>query len=291
LNNIISVIIPTYNRSKELKRCLESLTRQTYKKFEVIVCDDGSTDNTKEVVNSYRNVLNIIYIKDENFGGPARPRNNGIKLSNGEYIAFLDSDDWWCERKLEISLACLKKGHDIIFHDMFLVNYLNFSKNYKILSFSVPKSKILYQLLTEGNILINSSVIVRKKIIDKVGFFDENKEIIASEDYDYWIRVFLVSNNFFKIKKTLGFYWNGGANISHKKNLSIAGNIILNKYKNIIPNKIFIKSKGYLMYIEGLFFFNNKKKYKSISYFLNSFKYGILKIKLKSIFRILQSII
>jgi len=90
LNNIISVIIPTYNRSKELKRCLESLTRQTYKKFEVIVCDDGSTDNTKEVVNSYRNVLNIIYIKDENFGGPARPRNNGIKLSNGEYIAFLD---------------------------------------------------------------------------------------------------------------------------------------------------------------------------------------------------------
>src|SRR5680860_1084245 len=100
-----SVIIPTYNRAKDIDQCLSSLLAQTYKNFEVIVCDDGSTDNTKDIVESYKDRLNIRYDWSENWGGPARPRNRGIKLSQADWICFLDSDDWWCPNKLE---ECVK---------------------------------------------------------------------------------------------------------------------------------------------------------------------------------------
>ena len=74
-----SIIIPTYNRALLLKRCLDSLCSQTYRDFEVIVCDDGSTDGTNEIINQFEDKLSLKYLYDTNWGGPARPRNNGIK--------------------------------------------------------------------------------------------------------------------------------------------------------------------------------------------------------------------
>ncbi len=118
MNKIIfSVIIPKYNRTETLKRALQSLVTQTYKEFEVIVCDDGSTDNTKEIVDSFKNNLSIRYIWEENWGGPARPRNSGINISKNEWICFLDSDDWWYPKKLETVLSRLNNA-DIIYHDL-----------------------------------------------------------------------------------------------------------------------------------------------------------------------------
>jgi glycosyltransferase involved in cell wall biosynthesis len=100
----VSVIIPTYNQSKDLNRCLLSLVDQTFKNFEVIICDDGSYDDTKQIVRQFHSKLEIKYLYNANFGGPAHPRNCGIKAAKGEYIAFLDSDDWWCNNKLEFSI-------------------------------------------------------------------------------------------------------------------------------------------------------------------------------------------
>jgi len=110
-----SVILPTYNRVDKLRLTLQSLKKQTFKDFEVIICDDGSTDNTRELAGDFSKSLNMKYVNNGHWGGPARPRNEGIKIAKGEYIAFLDSDDIWYPNKLEF----VKKNicdSDILYH-------------------------------------------------------------------------------------------------------------------------------------------------------------------------------
>ena len=85
-NPRFSVVIPTYNRAKEIRRCLDSLVAQNFQDFEVLICDDGSTDDTSSVVSEYSHLLDITYRCGEHFGGPARPRNCGISLARAPYI-------------------------------------------------------------------------------------------------------------------------------------------------------------------------------------------------------------
>src|SRR3989344_2456358 len=102
---MISIIIPTYNRAKLLRRAIESVLKQTFQDFELLVVDDGSTDNTNEVVMEYASKdKRVFYISQENSGGASRPKNTGIKTARGEYIAILDSDDEWMQNKLEVQL-------------------------------------------------------------------------------------------------------------------------------------------------------------------------------------------
>lgn len=98
--NLVSVIIPTYNRSDLIKETINSVLNQTHKNFELIMVDDGSTVNTKTVIESFKD-NRIKYILQKHHGLLAVARNNGLKVAIGEYIAFLDSDDIWLTNKLE----------------------------------------------------------------------------------------------------------------------------------------------------------------------------------------------
>ncbi|WP_262370105.1 glycosyltransferase family 2 protein [Dictyoglomus thermophilum] len=109
----VSIIIPTYNRERLLPRAIESVRRQTYKNWELLIIDDRSTDNTEILVKKYISLDDrIIYLKNERKKGPAGARNFGILNSKGKYIAFLDSDDEWSEIHLEESIDVLK-NYDI----------------------------------------------------------------------------------------------------------------------------------------------------------------------------------
>ena len=110
---IFSVVIPTYNRASKIRRAVESVLAQSYENFEILVMDDGSTDNTAEVVASFADPR-ITYRWDKNFGGPARPRNRGIALAKGEWICFLDADDWWTVDKLQICFDCINEKVDLV---------------------------------------------------------------------------------------------------------------------------------------------------------------------------------
>lgn len=222
----VSVIIPTYNRANDLDRCLKSLQSQTCKNFEVLVCDDGSTDNTEEIVEKYNSILTIQYIKDENFGGPARPRNNGVKKAKGNIIAFLDSDDWWYPNKLEVSLSYLNE-YDLVYHDLDI--YTAEEKSNGVAKGRILTGDIAPDLIVNGNGIANSSVLIRKSIVDLVGKITEDKKLIAVEDYDYWIRVAKVTNRFKYIDQSFGGYW-VGENISYSVKQIDRAKCLLDKY-------------------------------------------------------------
>ena len=107
----VSIIIPTYNRAGLISECIESVLRQTYKDFEIIVVDDGSDDNTEDILKVFKDTIK--YIRQENAGVSAA-RNRGIRESSGRYVAFLDSDDIWLEDKLELQTDFLEKNPDIV---------------------------------------------------------------------------------------------------------------------------------------------------------------------------------
>ena len=271
---MFSIIIPTYNRAIDLKRALSSLNNQTYTYFEVLICDDGSIDNTPEVVADFSNDLNIKYIKIANSGRPAIPRNLGIANAKGKYIAFLDSDDWWHENKLQLAFEYLENGADLVYSDFYKVKSLTEKEIVKVREL---KENITIDLLKNGNAICNSSVVVRKSILDKVGFFNEGQEYIAWEDFDLWLRISKITSHFVHINQPLVYYWFGGGNLSTSERTILTAQAI----RRIYIRKMDIEPLWLYSSIgSGLFF---KKKYKKSIPYLNkasNLSSGLKRIKI-----------
>ena len=121
---LVSIIIPTFNREKELKRSVNSVFNQTYTNWEICIVDNFSSDNTVQIINNYEDQRIKLYMIENN-GIIAASRNLGIKNANGKYLAFLDSDDWWEETKLEESVNVLERGAAIVYHDLYKVKKKN----------------------------------------------------------------------------------------------------------------------------------------------------------------------
>ena len=177
----ISVVIPTYNRENLIVRAINSVLNQTLKPKEIIIVDDGSSDNTKEIVKNYP----VKYIYQKNFG-VSFARNKGVKEAKGEWIAFLDSDDEWREDKLQKQADFHRLNKDILFshtgekwiRDAKAVKYPKRLKK--------PFGECFLDNLSTCKIAA-SSVMIHRDIFEKVGYFDENLRVC--EDYDFWLRV------------------------------------------------------------------------------------------------------
>lgn len=229
-----SVVIPTFNRHKLLARCLDSLCNQTFKDFETLVCDDGSTDATKSVVELYKSKLEIRYFWDQNWGGPARPRNTGIQHARSQWICFLDSDDWWYPQKLEIIKSYLQ--YDVIYHDLDYFTDLGIQKPMRGTQLG---DNPFYELIAYQNCIPNSSAVVKTDLLKRIGCISENQDIIAIEDYDTWIRLSLEGARFKYINKSLGAYWQSkeANNISASTKFIDRELTILDQYSALIPLK------------------------------------------------------
>lgn len=207
----VSVIIATHNHAHFLPECLASVKAQTYKDYEVIVVDNGSTDNTRDVVRDLSwNKLRYHY--QDNTGSVAGPRNTGIKLARGEFVAFLDSDDLWYEQKLERAIGALNKDAriDILSHDLFFVKP---GKEKSLIRTGPLKDDMFTSLLIE-NCLLGSATVVKKSVMLDIGGFDGSKDFIHAEDYEAWLRIAYLSKKFYFINEALGEYRIHGANLS-----------------------------------------------------------------------------
>ncbi len=184
----VSVIIPTYNRAGYIVKTLESVFAQTYTDYEVIVVDDGSTDDTEEVLKPYYD--RIIYIRKEN-GGQGSARNVGIKLAKGEYVAFLDSDDLWLPEKLEIQVKFMDDNPEVglVFSDFVVFYEDDTGCLIEMRKVHLQGKELTFQSLFHRNFIPTLTVLVRKSCIDDVGLFDESRELIVGEDYEMWLRI------------------------------------------------------------------------------------------------------
>lgn len=191
VNNIsifVSVIIPVYNYARFIGRALDSVLSQTYGNYEILVIDDGSTDNLANVLKDYNS--NIRYFYKEN-GGVSSARNFGIKKANGKLIAFLDADDEWTVDKLEkqVKFLSINNNYRMCYTDMSHVcnnafvnrSYLH-ERKYKYFS----SGDLYLNLLEEGFIFV-PTVMLYRDCFDQVGYFDES--LTHSEDRDMWLRV------------------------------------------------------------------------------------------------------
>lgn len=183
----VSIIIPTYNRAAMLKEALESVLAQTYSDYEVLVVDDGSTDNTREVVESLQRPDKIRYIPREH-QERSRTRNYGISQARGEYIAFLDSDDMFLPHKLEKQVALMDQHpeYGMSYTSALVVDgegkplpsgYLATASGwiYRDIVFFIPVTVTM------------PTVMVRAPVLDAVGGFDE--KLVRFEDTDMWRRI------------------------------------------------------------------------------------------------------
>lgn len=183
--NFVSIIIPYYNYSQYLDQCLESVLKQKYKKFEVIIVDDYSERNEYQklldIVNKYSEIINItVHNNDKNLG-LTLTRNEGVKLSKGEFILFLDPDDNIHEDYLLKTIKVLKQNPEIGFA---YVNTRYFGAENKI--FSQPEYNF-YRLINVGNFISYCSLIRKKAFIQSGGFNLENWSYL--EDYELTIRL------------------------------------------------------------------------------------------------------
>lgn len=184
---MISVIIPTHNRSESLKKSIESVLNQTYKNIELIIVSDGSTDNTEQVVKEFQKFYNFIkLISVIPNKGANNARNEGIRLAKGSYIAFLDDDDEWLPSKLENQIKIFDENSEVgLVYSGINVIYEEEKIQYNATGGTV--GDLSTDILLTNVIGSTSSVMVKKEVLNKSGLFDT--ELPAAQDYDLWIRI------------------------------------------------------------------------------------------------------
>ena len=221
----VSVIVPSYNAERFIAFTLTSILEQTYRDFEIIIVDDGSTDNTAQIVSSFsKEDTRIKYYRQENSGTPSSPRNNGIARASGDFIAFCDADDLWSKEHLELSITMLENQKGI---DLSFTNFQQFGSNvgHESAWFLLPHvsdamdlvthvsignswhlfKKPIYLPLLSNNFIHTSSVVLRKSVISSQSMvFDES--ITAGEDRDLWLNLARNGSCFAFNTKTLVHY-------------------------------------------------------------------------------------
>lgn len=259
-NPVVSIIMPAYNAEKFIAESIESVISQTYTNWELLVVNDGSVDNTKDIVNDFcKRDERIKYFYQQN-GKQGKARNLAIRFTQGEFIAFLDADDVWISNKLETQLQELQeKDVDLVFSDCIMfVNSILSSKKLMNSGKGYYKGETAVKDFLEGNKIPILTVLMKADPLKKVNGFIEKLCIQNAEDYHLWLRLLLNGNNFYGSEKVLAGYREHAASSSNPDNIS-AGKVVeaLQDLKQSYPQ------------YKSLFNFYQKewfKKYQSIAY-------------------------
>ena len=197
---LVSVIVPTFNREEFILETINSILAQTYKNLELIIVSDCSTDNTSGIVKGLNDERIRFFELPNNSGLPAVVRNYGIRQSEGDFIAFCDDDDIWLPNKLSVQLGVMqRKSVDFCFSDIRIFYGDNVENS------CIQWKRKLANLFNLGfsdlillfNLISNATVVIDRKLLQKVGFLNEDPNLRAVEDYEFWIRCLIITKPHF----------------------------------------------------------------------------------------------
>jgi len=293
---VISVVIPAYNAGKFIGEAIRSVLRQTCAEYEIIVIDDGSTDNTADIIGKCFPQVRYFHTPNQ---GVSRARNYGIRKARGEFIAFLDADDLWLPEKLEKQLAAFTADREVMLvfteHRAFDENGFRispFSKKERLMKGDIVKNIFLHTRVT------TSTVMVRKEAIQEVGLFEENLK--AAEDDNLWMRIALRCKIHLIDEVLVHYRWTENS-LSRTSDSIFDGalknvELIENKYPELrrrLGRSNIRKKKSDIYSSRGYFFFSGSHQKKARQYYLMSIAfYPNLKSLVYCLFTIIpQSII
>ena len=277
----VSVIMPAYNNERYLSQAIESVLHQTCIDYELLIIDDGSTDRTGDIAKGYRakHPGRVRYLLQEN-KGPGAARNAGLREAKGEYIAFLDADDMWEEKKLEKQMAVFEASPEtgLVYSDFYYIDKDNtMAVRGSFRRYQLPRGDVALEFFSHY-FIFTSTVLMRETYIGKVGFFRE--DINVGEDYDYFLRVAALCRVEGVEEKLL-------AKRSREDSLSSIDWILNAKNDILILNGFiernpgfYLKNKRVISYIMGCRYFSlgywflkTGERKRSFYYLLSSFRY------------------
>ncbi len=224
IENLVSVIIPVFNRQDYVAETIESVINQTYNNIEIVIINDGSTDNSEEIIRSfaahYPKKINLINQQNQ---GQVKARNNGLKVARGEFIAFLDSDDVWLPEKIEKQIHLFENEVGLVYSGVQYIDALGKVIGGELCDQSIRGS--VYEKLLVKNRMTGGTVVVKNEALKKVGLFDETLK--AAENWDLWIRIAKFYELDF-VDETLLKYR------KHSDNMSGNNNLMLDATYNIL---------------------------------------------------------
>jgi glycosyltransferase involved in cell wall biosynthesis len=253
---LISIVITTYNSSSTIIETLNSVINQTYKKIELLIFDDCSSDNAIETIRNFLSNYTIdclIYTSPINTGGPATGRNWGINNANGKYICFLDADDVWMKDKLEKQIKIIEdKSIDVVSSNAEVLNGNPFPVYFGFLN--------IWTQIFRNRIILSSSMVNRNTILAYKIYFNESKDYISVEDYDFFLKILLIKKNIYVMKEKLLYYRVVDNSISHidfnrneKKRLTVLNKLETNDFLIKVFSKIV-----YIVYHTKLSLWNSR---------------------------------
>ena len=210
MNKLVSIIMPNYNSEKYISQTINSVLNQTYQNWELIIVDDKSTDNSPNIIKEFIKNDNRIKltILETNSGRPALPRNIGIKKAQGDFIAFLDSDDLWYKDKLKLQLDFMIKNNYYFTYSAYDV----IDENNKLISSFTPPMKLSYNDLLKTNSIGCLSAIYDVNYFGKVYMED-----VGHEDYTLWLKLLKKVDFAYGMDKKLAQYRKITSSISSNK--------------------------------------------------------------------------
>ena len=250
MNDLISIIMPSYNTAKYIKESIQSVLAQTYPDGELIIVDDCSTDNTDEVVQPFLSDERIKYFKNEKNSGAAISRNRALREAKGRWIAFLDSDDLWLPEKLEKQIAFMKK-HDYAFT---YTDYM-IQLNGKWLPYIYTGPNVVNRRKMYNYCYFSTITVMYDR--DKIGLI-QIENLRKNNDYAMWLQA-IEKSNCYRYPECMSFY------IKHEGSVSSGNKLKLIKWHYILYRKGLKKGKisSVILTIRNLFFGAIKKvRYK-----------------------------
>lgn len=283
--NTISVVIPSYNHGHLIHRAISSVLSQDWSTLEVLVVDNHSHDDTDEVVASFADPR-IRVIKIRNDGVIARSRNEGIRAASGQWIAFLDSDDWWAKGKLEV---CSKHFHssDLIYHDLQILDSNGDAIPGRRFRQRQVRSPVKLDLLVNGNPIATSSVMVRRSVLNEAGLLDERQEVIAAEDYDLWLRIAGVTERFTHVPANLGFYLFSPQSMS-RRDMSMPVRAVTARHQANYDKTTLARIDANPAYAAGRFAIKAGQRVRARQELLHALRWGQNSIRLRAVASLVQ---